>query len=269
MKTKYIAVVVIIVTCMMMAHGASLFTATFESGTEGWVDRDAGKMTVSLATQAGNPGNALQGKFNALAFGRPSANISDAMIVSGVSDSANLTGDYLSADARLLGFDFKCVNTLPVSLDVFLRGANGRTVHRSFHPMLKEQGIWQSFRVLLDSPDRGEWLGHMAQYDDILSSVTSVVIQISRNGESEQFYLVDNFFIDTLPETVAATTMTEGTVRLSWNNLRFGQRYNVEATIDLDASAWITVDSFIAGDSVAISEFSSTNTYRYFRLMMP
>lgn len=102
---------VLSIAALQHAEAAGLYTETFPTNVAGWQDRDAFEMTVTNDPSLGNPGGCLQGTF-ADTGGFPAFDI-DAFVATGNLESASFTGNYDTADAMLIGFDFEATPGAP------------------------------------------------------------------------------------------------------------------------------------------------------------
>lgn len=172
-----------------LAGAAIVYTEDFEANNGGWVDRDAGEMTVSYPG-AGNPGSALQGTFGLQGVFSPET---DAFRAAGAGNTANFMGDYTGIPITSWVFDFYAEDILPN--DLIVRFSDG--VSTWFRSVLGQVGgfggnNWYNISVDLTNP--GSWSGGGANsFNTTLGNVTFIDIQISRSGLGAQDYFVDNF----------------------------------------------------------------------------
>ena len=155
--------------------GAILYLEDFDPDANGWVDRDAGNMTVSH-----NAGNYMVG-----AFGASFLPQSDAFRIDSGTD---FIGDYVTPGLTQVRFDFYAVNVLPS--DLFIRIIDGGNIFSyQFNPM--NIGGWETFTVNL-AWSFG-WLGPSeAAFNAALGSVDAIEVQITRNTSVAQSYYLDN-----------------------------------------------------------------------------
>lgn len=248
-----------------LLQAASLTTETFSVTPSGWQDREPfQQMIVSEPANSGNPGGALQGVFQSLFIPDPVAN--DAFIATGILATASFTGDYHQADAWVIGFDFMASNTVPAELRLLVFGQQATNViSRNLTPAIAGTNRWHSFRLSLLGADLGGWTGATQKFADILGNVGKVEIRLFRNQENAQTYLVDNIFLDRVPEAETGSTEA-GTI--GWNNLRAGNAYRLQAAHNLRLSDWITLESFVATSSFYDVYATDTNGWRFYRLIM-
>jgi hypothetical protein len=182
-KTCNIWVVAAIAGLALQAQGAILLTDTFDSDDENWGDRDAGEMTVTYTGGFGNPAGSMQGTF--AAQGSPLAETDAFRLTSGLGDLTQ-GGTY---DLTAFAFDFYALNVLPSDL-IFRFGDGVSTFFRGV--TLNAVESWQTFSLSLASVS-GWFGGDQTAFDNALSSVTFVEIQLSRSGIGSQTYYLDNF----------------------------------------------------------------------------
>ena len=156
--------------------GAILYLEDFDPDNNGWVDRDAGEMTVSH--DAGN-------LWMVGAFGATFLPQTDAFRIASGTD---FLGDYITPGLTQLRFDFYAVNVLPS--DLFIRIIDGANIFSfQFNPLTV--GSWETFTVNL-AWSYG-WLGPSeAAFNAALASVDMIDIQVSRSGSGAQSYYLDN-----------------------------------------------------------------------------
>lgn len=235
----------------------------FDSSTAEWLSQPSGSMNLSQGTN-GNPGGSLQGSFSAQqnAFPQSGSFIGPESFVA--SQFASV-GDLRSC---LLGFDFKAGSTNPAAFRVRIGDSSSRQISRFLNAIIDDIDHWYSFRLSLASPGAGSWDGDIGLFDEIIQDVSFFSIDISRNGENVQSYQLDNVFVDALPDAGKAKISEEETI-MSWQNLRSGETYRVEASASLNPAAWFVVESFAATGDVHISRFNNTNKLQFFRMTMP
>lgn len=183
----------LIIVAASVASGAVFYTETFSSDLSGWVDRDAGKMGDTWSSGFGNPGGSDKGTFAAQVFPSPQ---NDAWRATASSSSGKFAGDYWTKYLGFTGFrfDFYAANVLPS--DLTLRIGNGaNTFALALLPLntqIQTTGVWYTVSVPLDYVY--PWLGGTPiQFTNVLSNVTFVDVQVSRNGKNAQSYYLDNF----------------------------------------------------------------------------
>jgi len=245
---------------------ASIYTETFDTTTGGWQDRDVGKMAVTNLLTGGNPDGCMRGMFQELGVPPPPPEV-DAMIATGTLASAAFIGDYVESDALMLGFDFKANNVLPsfARLNLY-SGING--VFKEFTPLITVTGLWHSVRMSLQSAEIGGWGGDTLLFFSIITNITRVEIELTRSGESQQAYLVDNFFLDRLPEAIDMFESTATGRNILWFQLRNGAPYRVFASPRLVPQAWSTVEAFTATSSIHQTVHSTTNEMLFYRIVV-
>lgn len=175
MKTYAGFVVGMLLAGAAVCPGAMLYLEDFDPDAGGWVDRDAGDMTVSH-----NAGNYMVGAFGATFL--PQA---DAFRI---ASGSNFLGDYVTPGLTQLRFDFYAVNVLPS--DLFIRIIDGANIFSfQFNPI--NVGSWETFTV--DLAWSYGWLGlSEAAFNTALTSVDMIDIQVSRSGTGAQSYYLDN-----------------------------------------------------------------------------
>ena len=157
-------------------------------------------MAVTHDATGGNPGGAMKGTFSSQFFPIPQT---DAFrLASGESgitagQEAAYLGDYRAITAypaRLSWvFELKPEDVLPSDL-VFRFSDGTSTFFLPFTEWVTNVGEWNRVYVPLDY-SKG-WLGgSYAAFGAAIENITSIEIQVSRNGIGEQSYLIDNFEI--------------------------------------------------------------------------
>lgn len=171
----------------MAAQAAVLFSDTFDSGNEGWGDRDSGEMAVNWTGGFGNGAGSMQGDFAAQGVPSPE---SDAFRLTGLG---NLWTTYSGYSMDSFTFQFYAADVLPVDL-IFRINGSGGTFIRSFSGYVTATDFWSPVTVSLGYSG---WLGGTAAaFSNTLGSVNWVDIQVARNGASAQTYYFDNFALN-------------------------------------------------------------------------
>jgi hypothetical protein len=176
------------------SRAAVFYTETFDSDTQGWVDRDPGEMAGTW-TSFGNPAGSVQGTFNAQVF--PSQQ-TDAWEADSGSSAGQLTGNYWADVPGFTGwkFSFFSSNVLPSTLTVkFGDGTNVFSYAATWQVMAYPSplGNWLTIGVPLDFSAAG-WFGISASaFSNALGSVNFIDIEVTRNGSTTQTYFLDNF----------------------------------------------------------------------------
>lgn len=254
--------IVLFAATVRLASANELPTETFSGSTSGWQDRDAGKMIVSHLTTGGNPGGCVRLVFPSQSVAFPQA---DALVATGQAASAYFTGDYAGAGAMMMGFDFRAEQVLPGALWIKLYSGS-KVVYRDVTAHVLALDAWQPVRVSLVSSSLGGWLGDVESFFDVLGDVVRVEIQVTRHGEATQRYYVDNLFLDRVPEAAPGVMVAAGEPGLIWQNLRPGDSYRVEATLDLAPPAWFPAGRFTASGDVMETPIPATNRMMFYRL---
>jgi len=247
----------------LLGQASNARTENFDANATAWIAMPSGSMNLSH-NPGGNPNGSLAGTFPAQQNAYPQSG-SFVGPASFVSSQFTGVGDLRTC---LFGFDFKAASTNPASFRVRIGDSSSRQVSRFLSAMIDEVDRWYSFRLSLASPETGSWDGDVEHYDEIINNVAYFSIDISRNGEASQTYQLDNVFVDDLP--VAGGGEPDGNnTQVRWQNLRAGEPYRVEASKSLDPAAWSVVESFTASSDVHIIEFTETNDFRFFRIVIP
>ncbi len=182
-KIWNIWVVAAIAGLALQAQGAILLTDTFDANAENWGDRDVGEMTVAHSGVVGSPAGSMEGSF--ALQGSPLAETDAFRLTAGLGDLTQ-GGTY---DLTAFAFDFYAVNVLPSDL-IFRFGDGTSTFFRGV--TLNSVTAWQTFSLSLASVS-GWFGGDQTAFDNALSSVTFVEIQVSRQGIDAQTFYMDNF----------------------------------------------------------------------------
>ncbi len=238
---------------------ASLYTETFFDSASGWQQKTPGAMNVSFGVADGNPGGGLVGSFAATPF----PPFDGAFVATGNLASANFIGNYEEIDAWLFGFDFMAGNVQPDKLQVYLYSGTNY-IYRNLASQVAQTGVWYSLRLPLLDPFSNGWVFDSVAPPpvNIFTNVTRVEIAITREGPSAESYLIDNIFLDRLPEAVEVSS-----TNVLWLHLRNGVGYTLEANSSL-SGAWGAVSNFTATSSVFRAEVSGTNNWQFYRLLM-
>ena len=267
------------------SRAASLATETFDTTMGGWQDRDVGDMTVTNLITGGNPGGCISGTIPYAGIPLPGT-YTDAFMATGLLASANFVGNYTDVEAYLLGFDFRAndvwpqytnseseiTNALPDFLRVNIISASSSFTNKIFSrvpaPPNATNGVWYSFRLPLVDPQLGNWVGDISQFSSIMTNVTRLEVEITRDGDpGARVYLVDNVFLDRLPEAASVVSTNSG-VDITWLHLRSGVNYRMDVASDLVQPNWSAVSNITAASSVWVANYSSTNTAILYRLIM-
>lgn len=130
-----------------------------------------------------NAGGWIEGTFDSQVFPAPET---DAFYVNAGTD---FLGDYVTPGLTQIRFDFRSTDIVPS--DLIIRMKSGANVY-SYQFSGLVLNSWQTLTVDLDW-DFG-WSGASeAGFNSMLSSVTQIDIQITRNGTDAQTYQLDNF----------------------------------------------------------------------------
>lgn len=190
MKNFYILLLSAACGVLTSVHAAVLFTETFDATDAGWVDRDAGDMSVSYAGGVGNPDGSLSGTFGLQEVPSPET---DAFRANAGSSGGRYVGNYWSGLGGFSGwsFSFYAEDVLPSDLQIRFSGG-GPTFFAGLLGQLSSVGSW--YTVQAPATYAGNWFGGSAtQWSNALSNVQYVEVQITRNGASAQRYYLDNF----------------------------------------------------------------------------
>jgi len=217
-----------------MAFAASPFEENFNTGSSGWTG-------LNQSLQHDASGHVFI-QFPELPIAVPETAAIQAL--AGASGGA-FTGNYVTANARLMGLDFIAMDSMPSEVLLRWSGTNGKAYFVSLGAMLSSTGVWHRFVFSLHDKSTGNWVGDPAgDFEDTLSQVDKVEISILRGDETLQRYGVDNFFTASLPE-VDSIQQDSGTIRLHWIFLRVGTEYTLESADDAGGS-YTPVSSFTA-----------------------
>lgn len=173
------------------SSGQKNYTETWDSNDADWDSRD-GEMTVGHDS-FGNPGGALKGIFDAQFFPFPQTDAFTAQEVAIDGDTGDdpFTGDY-GAIGYWNGwtFDFYAEDVLPSDLVFrFTDGVN--TFFKSFASQVTTIGVWHTVRIYPGY--NSGWIGGSAfDFEQALTDVEQVDIQITRSGLEEQSFYLDN-----------------------------------------------------------------------------
>lgn len=253
------------VAVVASATAASFYTETFTEPSEGWQDRDTGKMSVTWLSSGGYPGGCIRGSFSSQAYPLPQ---NDGLVATGRLTSAAFTGDYYNAGIFLLGFDFMAADHMPAVAEVRLySGSSYASCY--FHAAVTEPGVWNSFRFPLHSPEAGGWIVQPTVFNGVMYNVSRVEFVINRANESEQSFYFDNIFVDALPAPGGIVSTVEGGSRIAWHHLRPGARYRIEATPQLATPAWEAIMVVTAQTSSIFMEYEPSGSHQFFRIVLP
>ena len=243
----------------------------------GWQDRDVSDMTVTNLTTGGNPGGCMSGTFPTPGPPIP-GNTIDAFSATGLLASANYVGNYTDVEAYLLGFDFRANDVRPGGTNAMLDGLRVNLVSEStlvtnrifcrLTSLIVTTGVWYSVRVPLVDPQLGGWIGDLDQFFNIMTNVTRLDIEITRDADpGTRTYLVDNVFLDRLPEAASVLSSTDS-VDITWLHLRSGVNYRMDVATDMVQPDWSAVSNITAASSVWVAKHSTTNTANLYRVVM-
>lgn len=221
----------------------------FSAGTAGWTNRPGDVLAIHFSA-VGQPDNALAATYAAA----PPLPDSGVVRVATNASGGLFTGDYLPVYATVAGwrFDLLAQEVLPSAVSV--RFSDGtHTFRRSVSADVSSVGVWSSLFVPLSGRD-GWWGSTNAVFSNVLANVTSIDVQITRNGGQEQSYLVDNFMVAhqlTGTGSTLLTPLSGGPFHIQWGGLKPGVTYDVQSTTNLPGTNWITVGTFVATNGVA------------------
>jgi hypothetical protein len=216
------------------AWAASPFEEGFDTDTSGWTG-----LNKNLQHDASGY---VFIQFPDLPIAVPESAAIEAL--AGASGGA-FTGNYASANARLMGLDFIALDSMPSEVLLRWTGTNGKAYFISLGAMLSSTGVWHRFVFSLHDKDTGNWVGDPAEeFEGTLSQVDKVEISILRGDETLQRYGVDNFFTAPLPE-VDSIQENSGTMHLHWIFLRVGTEYTLESA-DNPGGTYTAISSFTA-----------------------
>jgi len=247
------------------ATGASFYTETFMEPSEGWQDRDTGKMSVTWQASGGNPGGCIRGGFTKQAYPLPQ---NDGLMTTGRLTSAAFTGDYRNAGVCLLGFDFMAADAIPAVAEVRLY-SEGHYMSHFFHTAVTATGVWHSFRVSLDSSQAERWLASPTVFSDIIDNVSRVEFVVNRASESAQSFYFDNIFVDALPMSGGIAPVVNGGSQIAWHHVRSGDVYRVEASSQLATPTWHVVMVVTAQTSSIVMDYDDSEELQFLRIVMP
>ena len=186
------------------ARSAVVYTENFTAGANGWGDRDSGEMTVSHQASVGSPASAaMRGSFGASFLPQDDA----FRIASG----GNFIGDYSSYGDGLtrIGFDLFANNVVPSDVFVRLLSDTYGTFEYQLNLAALGTGAWTTFNVYLDWTYG--WQGsNQADFNNALTSVNALEIQLTRNGNSAQQYYLDNITTYDTPLSAASAVPEPG-----------------------------------------------------------
>ena len=214
----------------------ALFTVDPFGSLGGWYSRD-GEMTVSHSGSGGNPGGAMLGSFAAQPF-FPIPQTDSFRLDSGSAtptQAANFLGYYryigLNPDRVTWVFDFKAEDILPS--DLVFRFSDGSNTF--FYPFaISSVGAWN--RVYVPLSYSAGWIGGNASLFDLArQNVTSIEIQVTRNGTGFQRYLVDNLEVRdfSIPEPDTLAFLVFGAMTLLARRWFTGRRkHGVETELE-------------------------------------
>lgn len=234
-------------------------------------------MTFTNLAAGGNPGGCLSGAFPFALTPPPGQN--DAFAATGLLASANYVGNYSDIEAYLLGFDFRAnevwpqdTNSTPDFLRVNIISASSSATNKIYirvpSPTIATNGVWYSFRLPLVEPQLGNWLGDTGQFSSIMTNVSRLEIEITRDSDQgSRTYLVDNVFLDRLPEAASVLSSTDS-VDITWLHLRSGVNYRMDVATDMVQPDWSAVSNITAASSVWVAKHSTTNTANLYRVVM-
>lgn len=221
-------------------------------------------MTVTNLATGGNPGGCLRGIATADAF----AIEPGTFMATGYLATANFVGDYSAAGVELLGFDIRTLY-VPDPASVAIKLSSGASsVSHDISDRIASSGTWYSVRLPLVGPFVAGWYGSTNLFANIMTNVTRVEITIARHSSLARTCFLDNIFLDRLHNATEASPVDTNDVLLTWNNLRIGDRYRLEAAPQITTNAWTELSAFTATDSLYQVHVNSTNLSSCYRLML-
>lgn len=194
----------------LSGSAAVLYTETFTGSSAGWIDRDnLIDWDVSYNPGFGNPSGSLEGYFYPQDTPAPET---DAWRI---NSGANFLGDYYTDVPTFTAwrFSFYAQDTLPSDLTV--RFGDGVNVFAlAVGSGVTSVGSW--FTVTVPLTYGVGWYGGSAlDFANALGGVTFIDVQVTRSGDMEQYYFMDNFELTDDPVNVASA-IPEPSTGLFW-----------------------------------------------------
>lgn len=242
----------------LSAHAASITTETFSAGANGWVG------TVAISGSWSFTGGVARVVFDETGFPFPDeATLSNQA----AATSGSFTGNYTAAGVELIGFRFQAATALPSDVLLSLRGGTS-VFQRSFGLAVAQTGVWYTLAASLANAEQGGWTNHsgsMAEFSAALQDVKAVSVRIIRSGATEQHYLVDELFLDHLPQQAGLSAQGDQ-LSLQWTALRTETIYSLEGTTNLLTAPWTPLQTFAATNRNQRLQCPGTNAFQFFRL---
>jgi hypothetical protein len=160
--------------------------------------------------------------------------------------AAAFTGDYVAAAIELIGFRYRADHVLPSSLYVELKGASS-LFQRVLSP--PPVGVWGYYMVSLADAASGGWKAKRGNNDNFaaaLRDVQSLEVKIRRSGVTAQAHVMDDLFVDGLPNAAGGTSVPgAGTMRVGWDALQSGMPYVLQVGASV-AGPWTDTGTVLA-----------------------
>ena len=179
------------------------------------------------------------------------------------------TGDYQAAGIGVMGFRFRCEQAAPSSLHLELTA--GGSVFQRIIPVTSV-GVWNECMVSLSGAEAGGWSakkGDLAGFAEALKQVQSVTLKFSRSGAAARDYVVDDFYVDVLPDGAQGSLETDK-IRLVWDAVQVGLPYVMQESSH-PAGPWQDTTVLSATNRLLQVEvpMNAPGTLRFFRLRGP
>jgi hypothetical protein len=181
-----------------------------------------------------------------------------------------LLGNFRMNGINRIGFDFQSDSVKPTTLQLLLHNTNNDGVVDTYLQQRVVVGGSTSISVSMTSRAAGPWgLGTMpdAEFQNFIEDITAIELYIEPNGTNLQEYVLHSFWIESVPEPVAAMPQADGSLQLTWSPLLDSRSYAVQATTNLlDPTAWVTIEPDLSTNGMVVDTADTWLPFRVYRV---
>jgi hypothetical protein len=213
-----------------MVRAAVVSIESFDSGLNGWTDRDAGEMAVSHDGGVGNPAGSMEGSFAVQGFPVPQT---DAFVINSGGDFVGNYTSYGVGGLTAISFDLYAEDIAPSDLFIRLIDGSETFTYQFMSAGTMPLDTWTTYNINLAWAYG--WVGSSeSAFNTALTSVDQLEIQLTRSGTGSQFFFLDNVttYDDPLgppPDTSAVPEPAVGLLLLQGAMILRGIRSRIRA----------------------------------------
>ncbi len=246
-----IAAIFALFICITPAHADEylLLQETWTPpGSSGWTSTSNTIMELS-ATGGSNHAGSLSGNFYELSIPIPE---SAAFTASSAATMGRFTGQYLQPGSRIpqfMWFNLRCIERNPSYASIRLSGGSPQNT-TIFYPftaqIISAAGGWNTIEIPLNDPSG--WVGGTAQdFTNIIQSVSSVQLYMTRAGTEEQSYELDDFSVAWLMDDDLTIDSDGDTIPDYYESAHSASSTALDPTEDEDVDGVSNLNEYIAG----------------------